>query len=166
MNKGFYLTWSHIVTRKPGRIRVNLSLNFNSPWVEIHSFRPYQGKVEVILKEETGLSVRVPDWVDKWDVKVSVNGEETPFKWEGDYVRLERVRKGQKVIVEYPLRQMWIREDVGTAIFEFKWRGDTVVEVAPKGRIVPLYERAYMDRDEAVFRSQPLRCAPEDFHVW
>jgi DUF1680 family protein len=166
MNKGFYLTWSHIITRKPGQIRINLSLNFNSPWVEIYSFRPHQGKVEVLLKEEAGLSVRVPDWVDKWDVKVSINGEETPFKWEGDYIRLERVRKGQKVTVEYPLRQVWIREDVGTASFEFKWRGDTVVEVKPKGRIVPLYERAYMDRDEAAFRSQPLRCASEDFHVW
>lgn len=166
MNKGFYLTWSHIITRKPGRIRVNLSLNFNSPWVEVHSFRPYQGKVEVILKEEAALSVRIPDWVDKWDVKVSVNGEEAPFKWEGDYVRLEKVHKGQKVTVEYPLRKEWIREDVGTASFDFRWRGDTVVEIKPKGRIVPLYDRAHMDCDEIPFRDQPLRCAPEDFHLW
>jgi len=88
MNKGFYLAWSHIITRRPDRIRVNLSLNFDSPWVKILSFRPYQGRVEVILKEDASLSVRVPDWVDKWEVKVSVEGKEVQFRWEGDYVCL------------------------------------------------------------------------------
>jgi len=76
------------------------------------------------------------------------------------------LRKGQRVTVEYPLRRVWIREDVGTASFDFKWRGDTVVEVRPKGMVVPLYQRAHMDREEAPFRSRPLRCAPEDFHLW
>ncbi|HID95791.1 MAG TPA: hypothetical protein EYP53_07020 [Candidatus Latescibacteria bacterium] len=166
MNKGFYLAWSHIITRKPGQLQVNLSLNFNSPWLEICSFRPYQGKIEVILKEDAVLSVRVPDWVDKWKVKVSANGTQVPFGWMGDYVQLGGVRNGQKVTVEYPLRQEWIREDVGTASFDFKWRGDTVVEVKPKGMVIPIYQRTYLDRDELRLRSQPLRCAPEEFHLW
>lgn len=166
MNKGFYLAWSHIIRRDKGGIRVNLSLNFNSPWVEVRSQRPYRGRVDVLVKEDTALAVRIPDWVDKWDVKVTVDGEDTPFRWEGDYVRLDRVRKGQTVTVQYPMRRVWVREDVGTASFDFKWRGDTVVEVRPRGRILPLYQREEMDRDEVPFKSTPTRMAPEDFHIW
>ncbi len=166
MNKGFYLAWSHIITRQNGEIRVNLSLNYNSPWVEVRSYQPYAGKVEVVVKEDTTLAVRIPDWVDKWDVKVFVGGQEALLRWQGDYVRLDGVIQGQVVTVQYPLRQTWIREDVGTASFDFEWRGDTVIDVKPRGRIVPLYQRTHMDRDEAPVRAQPIRCAPEDFHIW
>ncbi|MFH1007432.1 MAG: hypothetical protein V1800_08025 [Candidatus Latescibacterota bacterium] len=166
MNKGFYLVWSHIITRAKGEIRVNLSLNFNSPWVEVHSYRPYQGKVAVRVKEDTALAVRIPDGVDAWDVKVCVGEQEVPFRWQGSYVRLEGMRQGQVATVHYPMRHEWIGEEVGTARFDLKWRGDTVVEMKPKGMVMALYQRTHMDREETPMRSKPLRCAPEDFHVW
>ncbi|HID95103.1 MAG TPA: hypothetical protein EYP53_03475 [Candidatus Latescibacteria bacterium] len=128
--------------------------------------RVLYGLVTWYVKEHTSLAIRVPDWVDKWDVRVTVDGADTPFHWQEDYARLDRVRRGQTVTVRYPLRRIWRREDVGTASFDFKWRGDTVVEVRPKGMILPLYERDTMDKDEVPFKSTPTRTAPKDFHIW
>lgn len=166
LNRGLYLTWSHIATRAVREIRVHLALNFSSSWVEVRSHRPYEGKVEVTVKEDAALAVRIPEWVDPWQVTASVGGGQVPFVWQGRYVRVEGMRQGQTMTVQYPLRQQWSVEEVGTARFDLKWRGDTVVDVKPAGMVVPLYRRAHMEQDVAPVRPGPGRCAPEGFHLW
>lgn len=166
MIKGFYLTWSHIVTGSDDELRINLGLNFNSESVEVRSYLPHEGRVDVLPKTRKDLAVRIPDWVDKWDVNVSAGDRAVSLEWSGDYVRVRGAEPGRVVSVRYPLRQAWIREDVGTANFNFKWRGDTVVDVSPKGMVVPLYQRKALDQDEAPTSGAPILCAPDGFHLW
>ena len=41
-----YWIWDSILIRKDDRVKVNLLLNRASPWLDVDSYLPYQGKVE------------------------------------------------------------------------------------------------------------------------
>lgn len=42
-----------------------MSINHSSRWVDVNSHRPYQGKVEVAVKEACKLHIGIPDWVNR-----------------------------------------------------------------------------------------------------
>ena len=46
-----YYIWQHILTYDQGKLRLNLLLNRASEWVDVCSYIPYQGKVEIVVKK-------------------------------------------------------------------------------------------------------------------
>ena len=47
---GLYEAWNSIVEYNQGLVQVNLLLNRASPWVDIDSYLPYEGKVGFKIK--------------------------------------------------------------------------------------------------------------------
>ena len=143
-----YLVWDNIVTKDEQGIWVNLSLNRDSQWVRINSFRPYQGKVEILIKQAPVLYIRVPEWVPKGTVIISgINGKKG-LEWTGDYLKLNDLKKGQLLSLTYPLRDEKQKEEIGGGEFLLHWKGDTVVKISPQGKIYPLYQRKnYLARE-------------------
>ena len=43
-------------------------------WVEVLSYRPYQGKVMVRIHDAPVVHNRIPDWVNRQKVNVKING--------------------------------------------------------------------------------------------
>jgi len=146
--RGCYLVWNSAIERRDGKVRVHLSFSRNSPWVEVVSHRPYQGRVDVLAHETTDLAIRVPPWVDKKDIRTRIAGKSVAVKLSPErYVELHDVKKGQWVRLEYPLRQVTRTEKVNGAEYKVRWRGDTVVSIVPPGETYPTYQRARMDKD-------------------
>ena len=56
--------WNAIVEQNGELATVHLLLNRASPWLDIDSFLPFAGKVQLRIKTATHLSVRIPDWVE------------------------------------------------------------------------------------------------------
>ena len=158
--EGLHLVWDNIVTKDNRGVWVNMSINHSSRWVEVNSHRPYQGKVEVVVKEARRLHIRIPDWVSKDKVAVHLNGRPHKFEWQGEYVTIEGLTAGQKVVVTYPLRKVknkitLIPEDSSadkTESYTLNWKGDTVVSISPKGKYYPLYQR-----DKYIANEAPIR---------
>jgi hypothetical protein len=42
---------------------VNLLLNRASAWADLDSYIPYEGRVDVRVKRDCELAVRIPEWV-------------------------------------------------------------------------------------------------------
>jgi len=145
--RGCYLVWDSAIEKRDGEVRVHLSFSRNSPWVEVVSYRPYQGRVDVLAHETTPLAIRIPPWVNKKDIRLSVGGKPVAVKLSPEgYVKLKKVRKGKWVRLEYPLRQVTIEEKVNGENFKARWRGDTVVELTPRGKLYPTYtQRGHME---------------------
>ena len=102
--RSIYYIWRSIVESDGEKLKVNLLMNRASPWADINSYLPYAGKVEVMVKESKEVSIRVPEWTNWNQVSCTVDGENRDFGWSNGYVTLGRVRKGQKVLVEFPMR--------------------------------------------------------------
>ncbi|MBN2287787.1 MAG: hypothetical protein JXQ83_00545 [Candidatus Glassbacteria bacterium] len=140
---GLFLVWHRIAAAGDGAVRVNLSLNKETPWCRVSSHRPYSGRVEVLMHRTMPLFVRVPgeNWVDRKKVRCSVDGKAVSVSWDGDYVSFPVIREGQAATVEYPLLEKTRTEVLDGVAYKVEWKGQTVLSIDPPGKAAPLFER-------------------------
>ena len=74
---GLYYAWEGITRFQDGVATVNLFLNRASKWMDIDSYLPYEGKVELHNKEARMALVRIPNWVEMNQVRCFVDGKAT-----------------------------------------------------------------------------------------
>jgi len=65
----------------------------------------------------------------------------------------------------YPLRLYVIKEQLGDGIYTLTIKGNTVIDIDPKGRHCPLYQRAHYREDQVRWRKM-RRFVPDTRIVW
>jgi hypothetical protein len=142
-----YAVWSQTVTGDKKETRVNMAFNHDSPLVKVVSCLPYRGELDVSVKDSRDVMVRVPGWVQKPEVKAYVNKHPVKVHWDGEYVSFARTKSGQQLTVTYPVRMAEVREPVQGVEYTEKWRGNTIVDISPPGKYIPMYQRPEMDSE-------------------
>lgn len=149
-SRTIYWIWDSILTKDNDTVKVNLLLNRCSPWADVASYLPYEGKIELKVKEAINAAVRIPDWTDRSKVVCKINGTETEFGWKGNYVEINGVKPKDIVSVEFPMKtETMFRVIAGDTVYKLTIKGYTVVDIDPKGEICPLYDRSYYQKDKA-----------------
>ncbi len=141
--RAIYWIWQHMLRREGDKLRLNLLLNHSSPWADIDSYIPYQGRVDIKMKEPADLEVRIPEWTTPEDIRCQVNGEDTEASWSGRYARVGSVAPGDVATLSFPI---WERTDVvhiEKERFALVRKGNEVVSIDPPGRHCPLYQRQH-----------------------
>ncbi|MFH1005920.1 MAG: hypothetical protein V1800_00270 [Candidatus Latescibacterota bacterium] len=165
--KGLYLAWSHIVTRRPGGVWINLMLSANTPWVELHAALPYQGWLSILVKKISKVCVRIPSWAKRNTVEVTRNGAPQHLVWEDAYIVQEDLVEGDHLEVHFPVRTVQLSENVAGEDYLLHWRGFTVVGIEPAGNRMPLFQRRKMDQNTVPLRPRGLPESPkEHLHLW
>lgn len=154
-----YLVWNSIVEKREDKVFVNLALSRNSPWVEVIGHQPYQGCIDILIHDAPKLSIRIPSWVSAREIIANVNGIWVPFSISSkNYIGIEGMKKGQTLRIEYPLRKAEAIEKISGQEYKAIWRGDSVVSITPVGKLYPIFERQWMERDDApTMASQPYK---------
>ncbi len=172
---GYYHAWEAIVRCADGAAQVNLLLNRASPWLDVDSYLPYQGKVVIKNKTARRLSVRLPRWVDQGAVQASVDGGPAGGFWVGRYLVLEDIGGKKEVSIEFPMAEstetycngwegvtlsdhhtertlsfLWEPPEELTR-YTFRFKGNTVVDVSPReeGLGYPIYLRDHYKSNTA-----------------
>jgi hypothetical protein len=140
-----YAVWDQTVTGDPAETRVNLAFNRHSDLVEVVSCLPHRGELDVTVKKSKRVLVRTPGWVTKPEVKAYRNKNEVATKWDGTYVEFPETRPGDLLTVTYPLRVTEIAETIQGTHYVEKWRGNTIVEINPPGKWIPMFERPELE---------------------
>ena len=147
--RGGCLVWEHILEKRADEIRVNLALSRNSPWLEVIGYQPYRGRLDLIIHDAAKVSVRIPSWVLKNQLQITVQDRTANVNFSPEhYVKLDGLKKGDRVRIIYPLLQEESTEMIMGHNYQARWRGDTLVEIEPKGQIYPLYLRREMESDQ------------------
>ena len=136
-----YYVWDSIVTPEKDKVRVNLLLNRASPYLDLDSYLPYEGKVVLKIKQAQTVAVRIPSWTDRAAVQCKVNGKPREFTWSGSYLEIKNLRKGDVATIEFPMRESIVSREIGGTQCKLTLKGNTVVDIDPKGTVYPLYER-------------------------
>ena len=143
--------WSQTVTGNKKETRVNMAFNRISPLVDVVSCLPHRGEIDVIVKTARKVLVRVPHWTMKEKTKVYIDKRAVPVEWQGEYVVFNKVKPAQQLTVTYPLRVAEVKEVIkGVDFVEYteKWRGNTIVDISPPGKWVPMFQRPELDTEE------------------
>ena len=98
-----YYAWESIVRCKDGAAQINLLLNRASPWLDIDSYLPYEGKVVIHNKTARKLAVRIPRWVNKAAIQAKVGDQAVPLAWLGNYLVIEPIVAGDRITITFPV---------------------------------------------------------------
>jgi hypothetical protein len=150
-----YYLWRAMIAFRDGILSVNMLLNRASPWADVYSFIPYQGRVDLRIKTAcSALRVHAPAWIDPKTpgLKASVDGKARPFLWEGRFLALGPVLAGQTVRVEFPIGERTEKAVMAKKEYTLVVRGDTVVAIDPPGVTGALYQREHFRQSQPAWR--------------
>ena len=134
-----YYVWDSIVTREADEVRVNLLLNRASPWLDVLSYLPCEGKVVLHIKDAAKVGVRMPEWCNPADVQVSVGSESRKPLIEGHFIRVPWLNPGDQLTLSFPVPERVVHRVIGEIPYKLVLRGSNVVSIDPKGIALPLY---------------------------
>jgi hypothetical protein len=139
-----YYAWESILDHDNNPLRVNLLLNRASPWADVYSCIPNEGRVELRIKVACAdVLLRVPEWIASGsnNVQCKVGDFERAVAWEGRYVRLGPAANGDRFVVTFPIGERMVKEHFGNGDYALTIRGTTVIAIDPPGLVCPLYQR-------------------------
>jgi hypothetical protein len=147
---GLFYVWDGMLQYSEGVAQVNLLLNRASPWIDVDSYLPYEGKVVLKNKGAKTVYVRIPMWVNRTKVSCKVNEKPVPLNWFGNYLYMENLKPKDVLTIEFPMEErieqwsvakaynpnvanpgshvLWVGEG---RTFTCRFRGNTLVEITP-----------------------------------
>lgn len=152
-NRAIYYAWQGLLDLTGDRLRVNLLLNRASPWADVYSFLPYEGRVNMVLKRRCRVSIRIPDWVERRRVVVRVGEENRSVRWEGRYLNVGECVPQDKVSITFPIMERIVQEVIGGTPYTLTLKGNDVVLIDPPGRYCPLYQRAKYRKGQVLWKT-------------
>ena len=142
-SRALYYLWENMLEFNYGELQLHLLLNRKSPWVEVNSYVPYQGKVELKVKEACeNIAVRAPEWVESSSDALScrINGDSRNLSWNGRYVDIGKASPGDAVELAFPISERTVEETVGGVHHTLVIRGNNVISISPPGKNYPFYD--------------------------
>jgi hypothetical protein len=140
-NMGLFYAWDGTLRYSDGVARVNLLLNRASPWMDIDSYIPYEGKVVIRNKTARELYVRIPLWVDRKAIRCIRGSKDLPIVWSGSYIHINRLRPGDVLIILFPMAERTEKWNVyfwekpkdmpNPQDYTLKFKGNTLIEISP-----------------------------------
>ena len=135
-----YYVWDSIVTKDGDEVRINLLLNKASPWLDVHSYLPVEGKVVLHVRDAPSVAVRIPEWCNPNQVRVSGGNERVTVSVEGRLIRVHNVKSGDVITLTFDVPERVVHRVIGEIPYRLTMRGSNVVSIDPKGIAYPLYE--------------------------
>jgi len=168
-SRAIFYVWDNMLEFAAGKLRLHLLLNRASPWADVNSYVPYEGRVDVKMKAACDLEVRIPEWVKPDEVSGFVNDEPRPLAFQGRYAQIGYVKRGDLVTVSFPISERTIDTTIGNVPYTLTIKGNDVVSISPPGKWDPFYQRSkyrqnhvqWIDRARFVPSVLPERRLPE-----
>jgi hypothetical protein len=136
-----YRVWENILRYREGKLKVNLLLNRASPWADIDSFIPYEGRVDVKIKRACELSIRIPEWVKPGQTKCQVSGTDRTLSWDGRYAVVGKIEPKDIATLTFPIFERTDKVQIQGKQYTLIRKGNDVVHIDPPGKYCPLYQR-------------------------
>jgi hypothetical protein len=147
--QAFYYAWSKIVEPHGEAVHVNLLLNRVSPWMDVDSYLPYEGKVILHNKTAKAAYVRLPYSVNQRNVQVSAPDRSLTPRWLNKYLLLSDIGPGEEIQITFPIKEETATytlynvlerpyfSEMGNSLrterqYACRFRGNTLVDISPR----------------------------------
>ncbi|MDE0431610.1 MAG: hypothetical protein OXH98_17745 [Caldilineaceae bacterium] len=163
--RGLYEVWRGIVGTNGDRVNVNLLLNRTHGAVDVDSHIPYNGQVDLHVKRDCRLAVRMPAWVDLGQVSCFVDDSAREIAFDGRYAQVGDVRGKQSVRLNFPIGERTDRVTINNRWYLLVRKGHDIVYIDPPGKLCPLYQRDHY-RDNVTLWKKTTRYMDEQTLDW
>jgi len=143
-NQAFYYAWDAVVKGSGDTATVNLLFNRFSPWLDLESYLPYEGKIIIHNKKARNLQVRIPGWVRLSELKCFVNDQPAAPVFTGRLAAFYDIPATATVRIEFPVTEETAtlllpdknaRQYRGVAKGDYRFKGSTCIGFAEEESI-------------------------------
>jgi len=163
--KSLYYIWRYMLSHDEGTLRVHLLFNRASKWADIDSHIPYKGQVDVHVKKNLDLEVRIPEWVKPEEARCTVDGKTRDLSFSGRYAKIGKVKRSQTATLTFPIIERTDKISIQGDDFTIVRRGNTVVSIDPPGKIRPFYKRGHYRNGQTLWK-KTTHFVPDDDLFW
>jgi hypothetical protein len=144
----FHVLNNVVAREEPDTVTVRMLFSVDTPEAQVRSALPYEGRVQVRLKQATRLKLRRPEGVDAADLSVSVNGSKNASlaRVDGPYLVFDLLPEEAEIEITFPTLVTAREETIAGATYAVTWKGSTVVDLTPVGQSYPVYRRDTLRR--------------------
>ena len=151
--RALYYVWKNILAYDDGHLKVNLLLNRASRWADVDSRIPYEGRVDITIKQKCNLSVRIPEWVSPEQANFKIAEGDCRPSWAGRFASVGKVVPGDIVTVTFPIFEKKSSIRIQGKEYTVLSKGNTVVGIEPPGKRCPLYQREKYRANKAQWKT-------------
>jgi len=177
---GFYYAWEAAVREADHITHINLMLNRGADSVDVASWLPYSGRVEIAVKTAPRVAVRIPRWVAHREMRAQLQRgsemhEVTPI-WTGNFITVTDLKPGDQIVFTFPVTEESVTYTWNKRVpdqerdFTFEMRGSTCVSASPREWMGPgwvkFYQREHMKSDTAPMRDVKRYRPERVFRNW
>jgi hypothetical protein len=178
-SQALYYAWEGIVRPEGQGAVVNMWLNRRSPWVDVWSWLPHEGKLLLVNKGMRRLSVRKPGWAAARSIRCRLNGKEAAPEWRGNRMVFEGLMGHEQILIQAPCRLETVRYTIvnisdpvsSRERYEIDFKGHTAIRVRSLGgegarNWYRAFRRERLRAGEAPLKTAPAYVHPEKLVHW
>jgi hypothetical protein len=143
--RGLFLASQNAIQETAGEVHVNLLISAASPSLEVASYLPYEGRLDLYATASKKIRVRTPDWMDSDKVHVS-GPAELHVERQPSAVLISGAVTGDPITLQFEQPTVERTHTVATRAYRARWRGDTVVRLLPQGSPYPIFQRSSLNQ--------------------
>jgi hypothetical protein len=102
-SQGLYYAWEGILRRSGTSAEINLWLNRRSPWADVWSWLPHEGRLLIQNKGMRQLTVRKPGWAHRTHIHCQVNGQYAEPRWVGGRMIFDGLQGAETLLITTPV---------------------------------------------------------------
>jgi hypothetical protein len=140
--RALFYVWENMLEFDNGLLSIHLLLNRASPWADVNSYVPYEGRVDVRMKAACNVEIRIPEWVKPEEVSCFVNDIPREPVFRGRYAQVSP-ESGNTVTMVFPTSERTVKATIGGVSYTLIIKGNDVVSIDPPGTWHPFYQRAH-----------------------
>jgi hypothetical protein len=153
--RGLFLAYQNALHETPAEIRVNLLLSAGVKPLEVASYMPYEGRIDLHPNTTKPIAVRYPSWLEPHSVRIEgAAGVVHSFDPKSRYVRLSNIRPSSTIVLRFDLPEHADTHVVAGRTYHAQWRGDTVLAMDPPGSPYPIFQREKLRATRAPMTEQ------------
>lgn len=122
------------VTKDGDACYVNLLFDYDDPEIQIESSLPFEGRIDFRMNNSGILRIRIPQWVDRDSLRVTVDGATAPLVIHEGYLNIH----GQSGAVGFDVPCRVEKETVDNTEYTTTWVGNQIVDITPRGKVSPI----------------------------
>lgn len=150
----FYRVWRDMVSydEKKRRFAVHLLMNRAARQADVMSHIPYRGQVDVKVKQDCEIALRIPEWAVPQACAFSKNGATVQPAWDGRYANIG-AQKGEVLSMQCPIVERKETRVIMSKPYRLVIRGNEIVDIAPPGVHCPIFKRSHYRQDDTRWKS-------------
>jgi hypothetical protein len=161
--RGLFLASQNAIQEAGEQIQVNLLVSAISSSLEVASYLPYEGRLDLYPAGRKPIRVRTPDWLRPNEVRVRASARVHVEK-QSSAIVLKGSVAGDPITLRFEQPEVERVHEVAKRPYRALWRGDTVVQLLPAGNPYPIFQRPALNKSAAPLTSKDISPISQQVH--